>query len=265
MRTIVVSDLDGTLLDSHTYSFEAARPALEALKAEGIPLVLCTSKTRAEVEFWRERLGNSDPFIVENGGAVYVPRSYFPCPVPGAMSRDSWEVVQLGTPYDELVATLKEAASEAGCQVVGFHDLSVAEVCLRTHLPVHQAILAKQREYDEPFEVLGNGSYRLLKAIERRGKRWTRGDRFYHILGNNTKADALQRLKALYRAAFGEIRVMALGDGWNDAGLLTAADIPVVVRSPFAAVLKRAVPRGRITRAPGPYGWNQAVLEAIAA
>lgn len=265
MNTIIVSDLDGTLLDNRTYSFEAARPALETLRRAGIPLVLCTSKTRAEVEFWRDRLGNADPFIVENGGAVYIPQGYFPFRVPRAVSRDAYEVIELGSPYEELLATLEAAAREAGCRVLGFHHMRVAEVCLRSRLPVLQAELAKHREYDEPFEILSDGAYRLLEAIERRGKRWTRGDRFYHILGNNSKAEAVSRLTALYRRTFEQVKVVALGDGWNDVDFLKAADLPVLVRSPYAVALKRAVPRAVVTRSPGPHGWNEAVLEAVAA
>lgn len=265
MKTILVSDLDGTLLDSRTYSFEAAQPALQALKSEGVPLVLCTSKTRAEVELWRGRLANSDPFIVENGGAVFVPEGYFSFRVPSEVSRNGYAVFEFGTPYEELVKTLKEAAREAGCQVLGFRDLSVADICLRSHLPVHQAELAKHREYDEPFEILSGSTYRLLESIERRGKHWTRGDHFYHILGNNNKGEALKCLLALYRRAFGGARVVALGDGWNDLDFLKAADIPVLVRSPYSVALKSAVPDARVTHSPGPQGWNEAVLEAIAA
>lgn len=47
---VVFSDLDGALLDHETYEFDAARPALDRLRRDGVPLVLCTSKTRAEVE-----------------------------------------------------------------------------------------------------------------------------------------------------------------------------------------------------------------------
>jgi len=73
---VVFTDLDGTLLDHSSYSFEAARPALEGLRARRIPVVPCTSKTRAEVEEIRTRLRNRDPFVVENGGAALIPAGW---------------------------------------------------------------------------------------------------------------------------------------------------------------------------------------------
>lgn len=261
---IVFSDLDGTLLHLQTYSPDAARPALKSLKRKMIPLVFCTSKTRAEVQFWRKRLDNYDPFIIENGGAVYIPRGYFPFPVPGAVKRDEYDMLEYGTPYAELVETLAAASRESGCQALGFHDMSVAEVSIRTLLPVEQAELAKRREYDEPFEVLGAGAHSLLGAIESRGKRWTRGDRFYHITGDNDKAAAVRGLAALYRRAFGELVTIGIGDGQNDEKFLNAVDIPVVVHSRFAAALKLAVPRSQVTRFPGPHGWKEAVLRMVA-
>ena len=83
-QLIVFTDLDGTLLDHNNYRWEAARPALEQLRARRMPVVLCTSKTRAEVLPLWEELGLRDPFVVENGGAVYIPRDYFPFPLPKA-------------------------------------------------------------------------------------------------------------------------------------------------------------------------------------
>ncbi|MGB9606864.1 MAG: hypothetical protein ACPL88_13400, partial [Bryobacteraceae bacterium] len=52
----VFSDLDGTLLDTARYDFTPALPALAALRRHGFPLVLVSSKTRAEMEYWRRRL-----------------------------------------------------------------------------------------------------------------------------------------------------------------------------------------------------------------
>src|SRR6185295_12866478 len=89
---VVVTDLDGTLLDQDTYDWEPARSALERLRALGIPLVFCTTKTRAEVEHWRTITGNAHPFIVENGGAMYIPLGYFPFSVPFARQSETYEM-----------------------------------------------------------------------------------------------------------------------------------------------------------------------------
>ena len=72
-RVVVITDLDGTLLDHDTYSFEPARPALARLKRDNIPLVLNSSKTAAEIIELRKMLGNHDPFVVENGTGIFVP------------------------------------------------------------------------------------------------------------------------------------------------------------------------------------------------
>src|SRR5688572_23204941 len=103
MQMLLISDLDGTLLDRETYSFTAAIPALHQLRERQIPLVLCTSKTRAEVEAVRVALGNRHPFIVENGGAIFLPKRYFPFAIPGSEHRDGYDVVPLGDNYAELV------------------------------------------------------------------------------------------------------------------------------------------------------------------
>ena len=226
--------------------------------------MFCTSKTRAEVEVWRKRLDNRHPFIVENGGALYIPRGYFPFAVDSTIARDDYEVIEFGTPYWELVLALQEAAKESGCEVLGFHEMSVADISLRTSLPVFQAELAKQREYDEPFEIQGVGTHTLLAAIERRGKRWTRGDRFYHITGASNKAVAVDCLSRLYRRKFGSVRTIGVGDGHNDAEFLMTVDLPVIIRSRFAVALKLAVPHGCVTTAPGPHGWNEAILPLLA-
>jgi predicted mannosyl-3-phosphoglycerate phosphatase (HAD superfamily) len=76
-QLVVFTDLDGTLLDHQTYSFQAARPMINKLLRLGIPIVINTSKTRAETEILSRRLKLNHPFIVENGGAVFIPEGCF--------------------------------------------------------------------------------------------------------------------------------------------------------------------------------------------
>ena len=261
---LVISDLDGTLLDHDTYSFEDAQPALEALRRRNIPLVLCSSKTRAEVEVWRRRLRNQDPFIVENGGAVFIRSGVFPSRAASAVTIGGYEVLPLGTPYPALVEALRQAAMESGCRVFGFSDMTPHEVAEACGMGVEEAALAKQRDYDEPFLIRDTGrSEVLLTAIERRGLRWTRGGRFHHITGANDKAKAVELLAGLYRELDPRTTTIGLGDGPNDVSFLLKVDIPILIRTPRVEQLRAAVPHARVTHDPGPRGWNQAVLEAI--
>lgn len=69
----VITDLDGTLLDHETYSWAEASEAKEMLASRHIPLVMCSSKTVSEIQTFRASLEINYPFIVENGGAVYLP------------------------------------------------------------------------------------------------------------------------------------------------------------------------------------------------
>jgi mannosyl-3-phosphoglycerate phosphatase len=75
-KLVIFTDLDGTLLDSG-YSFKKAVPALRLVQKSDTPLILCSSKTRVEVELYRKRLGNRHPFISENGGGIFIPKNYF--------------------------------------------------------------------------------------------------------------------------------------------------------------------------------------------
>jgi mannosyl-3-phosphoglycerate phosphatase len=261
---IVFTDLDGTLLDHETYSWEAARPGIERLKLCNVPWVLVTSKTRAEVEWWRERLGNRHPFIVENGGAAFIPCGYFPWPLPTAAHRDNYEILEWGKSYGYLVARLKEASRRSRCRARGFHEMTAAEIRFTCDLPLEQAALAKLREYDEPFEVLDlNRTSQLLTAIEREGLRWTRGGRFWHITGENDKAQAVIALQRLYERAYGRIETIGLGDAVNDAPFLKIVDVPVLIHSPQSAKLKAAVPRGNVTERFGPAGWSEALIQLV--
>jgi mannosyl-3-phosphoglycerate phosphatase len=72
---IVFTDLDGTLLDYGTYSWNEALPALSRLRALRIPVVLCSTKTAAEMQPLARELRLEAPYIVENGGGIRIPQA----------------------------------------------------------------------------------------------------------------------------------------------------------------------------------------------
>ena len=64
-RVVVFSDVD-TILRARSFRAPAAR-AMQFLAAEGIPLVFCSSATRAEIEAVQHELGLRDPFALGDG------------------------------------------------------------------------------------------------------------------------------------------------------------------------------------------------------
>jgi mannosyl-3-phosphoglycerate phosphatase len=262
---IVFTDLDGTLLDHHSYDWTPAAPALDRLKQTQTPWIFVTSKTRAESEHWRSVTGNTHPFIVENGAAAFIPRSYFPENIPGSQTRGEYVVIEWGTAYPRLVAALETASRSSDCRTVGFHQWSVEEIAADAGLPLHQAVLAKHREYDEPFRILDPDRRPALTAeLERLGLRWTEGGRYFHVTGNNDKALAVQTLAAIYRRSHGAITTLGLGDGPNDLEFLQTVDHPVIIRSKSLPLLTSHLPHAPVTEHPGPAGWNRAVLDFLA-
>ena len=268
-RLVVFTDLDGSLLDHDSYSFAPAADALAVLAAQGIPLVLCSSKTRAEIELLQQDLGVVDPFLSENGGALFLPKRYFPFPINKARPIAGFEVIEFGLPYYKLVETLHRVASELKIQVAGFSDMTTEEVAKDCQLSLMLARLAKLREYDEPFRILDSNPSarsRFFKALHRAGLRSTRGGRYHHLTGVTDKGLGVRTLKSLYEQAWGKVVAVGLGDSLNDLSLLQEADIPIVVQNPAAdatARLLRKVPTARLTREPGPRGWNETILELV--
>lgn len=267
---VIFTDVDGTLLDSRTYRFDEARQALEHLRDQKIPLVLVSSKTQAEMEPIRSHLHNDHPFIVENGGAVLIPAKYFPFPPPATRICGPYHVVEFGTPYPLLRNALKEIAREVGLSLTGYGDLSADDIAVRTGLSSEEAALAKQREYDEPFFIEGDRPItpELAAAIRRRGLNWTTGDRCHHLMGSQDKGRAVRYLIEYYRqaaAAHGQhCTTVALGNSLNDLPMLAAVDRPILIQQADGSYAPGVdLPGLMQAPAPGPIGWNQAILSLL--
>lgn len=262
---VVFTDLDGSLLDHDTYSFEAARPAMEWLTRCGIPLVFVSSKTRSELAFWRRLTGNIHPFVIENGGAIVIPKGYFNRSFPGQRPSQVSDVIELGTRYMRLVPELRRASRAAKCRTRGFNDMSPEHIASQFSLSLHQAGMAKRREFDEPFLVMDEGrTGALLEEIERAGLKCSAGGRLLHLSGSSDKGVAVRELIQRYESAWGPMRSLGLGDGMNDLPMLASVSVPVILNSAMSQEMSRRLPQATVTDIAGPAGWNQAVLALVA-
>jgi mannosyl-3-phosphoglycerate phosphatase len=268
-RTLVFTDLDGTLLDQKSYSWAGASQALEQLRRQNIPLIFCTSKTQTEVKAIRRAIGNTHPFIVENGGAIIIPAGYFPDVAPFGTKAKAFTMI-IGRPYQELVRELRRLSQDTGIAVRGFHQMSDQELARETGLTVREAHMARQRETGEPF-LFRDATAAEIRAFSRkaqaRGYSALRGGRFWHLSGGCDKGLALSVLIGFFRTAWQtRIITVALGDSGNDLPMFRLVDRPILIPKldgSFASEVIQAMPRIRRARKSGPEGWAAAVLDAL--
>ncbi len=246
MSLIVFTDLDGTLLDHATYSHAAAAPALDALKRHGIPLILATSKTAAEVADLHAHLDLSTPAIVENGAGLYR---------PGDTDGEAGDYTRLRA----ALADLRPGPAEA---FLGFGDIGPEGVARATGLSPGAAMRAAARRFSEPGLWQGDaaGLCAFVAALDTRGITARQGGRFLTLSFGATKAARMAGIMA----ELGRNTAIALGDAPNDAEMLEAADHGVIIRNdhgaPVPALPGESLGRIHRTTLPGPAGWNEAIL-----
>jgi mannosyl-3-phosphoglycerate phosphatase len=266
MKAIIITDLDGTLLDHDSYSAAPAAGAVQRVKLAGIPICICSSKTRSEIMHHRRALGILDPFISENGGAVFIPASYFETPA-GVRPEAPFEVIELGTPWRTLAAALGEVRQQLQVRLRAFHEFTPEDLARESGLPLHLAAMALDREYDEPFRVEDGGDLeRVVAALRERSLQVTRGSRFHHVMGNNDKGKAVDILSERFRRRFPDAVFAGLGDSPNDIPMLRSVDIPILVRGQSGTYddeTRQAVSGLRLADGIGPHGWAAAVNDLL--
>jgi mannosyl-3-phosphoglycerate phosphatase len=228
-KIVIFSDLDGSLLND-AYSYLEIEPTLRHLLSLNVSIVLASSKTRSEIEFYREKLGIFDPFIVENGSAIFVPENYFKAEYRFTKQTQSYNIIELGSTYQVIREKLALVRRRTGASFVGFGDMSVEEIAKDSGLPLSLARLAKKREYSEPFKMLDRREKDVLQAIAAEGLCYTKGDRYFHVLGSCDKGKATKVLRGLYLQEFDKIIAMGVGDSPNDLPMLRIVDKPFYVR-----------------------------------
>lgn len=192
--------------------------ALERLAARRVTIVLCSERTRAEMEGIRQALGIFHPFLCERGGAACVPERYFGSDLENTRRVGGYEAIEFGAPYAQVTATLNRVADRLGVGIVGFNDMSVEQVAHECGLPLLEARLATLLEYGECFRLLSPNPVaerRLVKALAGAGLTCTPAGPFHYAGTVAGASGAVAVLSTLYRVALGALVTASAGrDEW---------------------------------------------------
>ena len=252
----IVTDLDGTLMD-HNYDISPAKKTLNKLSEMSIPVIPCTSKTASEVRYFREENELSDPFIVENGAAIYGNYSY---------KSSEWELI-LGKSYKDLRITLMQISKEIRYDLIPLNDLSKNQIFELTGLTDDGIIRALDRHWSVPFLNPPDEIFEKVKLIcNFYDVHVFKGNRMSHLLSREShKGKAVNKLKGYLQNK--DVRIIALGDSQNDLPLLEYADISIVIPSKHGPNkhLMKGIEKGSFILANAPHaeGWSNSVEDVI--
>ncbi|WPJ96856.1 HAD-IIB family hydrolase [Coraliomargarita algicola] len=255
-KLLFVTDLDATFLD-HSYSWAQAAPAILRLRNLGVPLVLNSSKTLAEMEDLAKALDLDSPIVAENGGLLAIRKER-----PG-----DYSVEIKGIPRSEILLAAHDLRRQLGYRFEGFADWTDQELAERTGLSVPQAQRSRSRLATEPITWNDTELHRLAfaDALASHGIRMLQGGRFWHLMGSADKADGSAAALKYYQDREPDVDwvLVALGDSANDTAMLEAADIAVVIPHVDGPHITPNAPR--VVHAPYPTskGWNAAVLTIL--
>jgi mannosyl-3-phosphoglycerate phosphatase len=262
---IIFTDLDGTLIDHFDYSYKPVKQLLKKIKS---PIVFCTSKTKAETEYFQKKLKIKHPFIVENGAAIYIPKKYFNFNFKYNRKTRKYFVIELGTKIEKLNKVLKKIKVQGNKsygipKIKSFLDMSIEELMIETNLTRNLARRAQKREYDIPFKIMHHkkqDTFIIKEKIKEAGYKFTKGGRFAHITGNNDKGKAVRVLLNLYKKQFKDINSIALGDSENDFPMLKMVDRGYLVQKP-----DRTYASNKFIKAKGigPEGWKNIITKYL--
>jgi mannosyl-3-phosphoglycerate phosphatase len=229
-KIVIYSDLDGTVLDE-AYSFTEVQPIIQKLQALNTAIIFNSSKTRAEIQYYRAKLAINDPFISENGSAIYIPENHFKTPYTATRKSGQHDVIELGTPYPILRQKLDATKKATNAEIVGFGDMTTEEIAEDTNLPINLAKLAQAREYDEAFRIIHGKEDDVIQAFAVQGLCCTKGGRYYHLMGCTDKGKASKILTAIYQKEYRSTLTIGVGDGPNDEPMLSQVDRPFLIKN----------------------------------
>ena len=263
LQPIIFTDLDGTLLDHADYNTNNISELLQQLQNAHIPVVFNTSKTFCEVIELKNDLNIQQPFIVENGAAVFIPEDYFELKPIGCKKVGAYWCYAMAKPLSSLLNDLNTLKADYKAHYKLFSDLSSEQISELTGLNDAQARRAQTRDYSDPLYWYGNDE--LLTAfvndVEALGYDIKIGGRFIHIAKNTDKSAAQQWLVKQFTHHFRKpLTVIALGDSDNDKQMLEHANIAIIIANPASKKpVKLSHNKARYSQSPAPLGWIEEI------
>ena len=257
-QVFIFTDLDGTLLDSETFSFNNAKKFINEIAELGIKIIPNSSKTSKEIDNFCTEANIDKTFISENGSEICglnildksLPKKYI-------LSRKKEEILKI---FQESV----ETKVKNKCLILSEQSLEKQKRILG--LSSDQVKVALNRNYSIP--IIFNGNYKekinLIEQIKYLGLNIQFGGRVLNLGDNVDKGISMNiLLDLLKKINTNKVITIGIGDNQNDLEMLHLSDYPCLILNQNN-ILKKNMKKKYITsKKPSPLSWIDVVKKSL--
>ena len=254
---IIFTDLDGSLLHRDNFKFDEIKDYIKNLIDNGVIIIPNTSKTEKEIEEFIKELGKELPFISENGSSIHglnLINANFPNKI--ILSRDKEELIKIFNSKvpDNLKAKCKfisEMNSKQQNNIFGLQGNNLKN--------------ALNRKYTIPFLFEGDNleKNKLLKILKSSSLTMQEGGRVLNLGDKTDKVKSMNQVLKIYRKVENKIKVIGVGDNFNDLDMLRNCDIPCLVFNDQFKQDQININNLIFSNKPSPEGWADVIKTAL--
>jgi mannosyl-3-phosphoglycerate phosphatase len=249
--------LDGSLLHRDNFKFDEIKDYIKNLIDNGVIIIPNTSKTEKEIEEFIKELGKELPFISENGSSIHglnLINANFPNKI--ILSRDKEELIKIfdSKVPDNLKAKCKfisEMNSKQQNNIFGLQGNNLKN--------------ALNRKYTIPFLFEGDNleKNKLLKILKSSSLTMQEGGRVLNLGDKTDKVKSMNQVLKIYRKVENKIKVIGVGDNFNDLDMLRNCDIPCLVFNDQFKQDQININNLIFSNKPSPEGWADVIKTAL--
>tara|TARA_B100000424_G_C22905760_1_gene481765 strand:- start:155 stop:955 length:801 start_codon:yes stop_codon:yes gene_type:complete len=257
-KVLIFSDLDGTLLNRDTFSFDEIKNYILYLISNDISLIPNSSKTKEEINEFNKKLGEDLPYVVENGAAIFdlhLINSNFP------------EEIVLSREIEEILTIFNEKIPKNLVSKLKFlHNLDLSDQMKILGLSKEKIRNALKRKYSIPLLFNGNISEKreIKNLVKSAGLTLQEGGRVINLCDNVSKSTAMKKVVKLFnKISNDKLTTIAVGDNFNDLEMLKNSDIPCLVFNDKFTLETININNCLVSKKSAPEGWEEIVKLAL--
>ena len=254
---IIFTDLDGSLLHRDNFKFDEIKDYIKNLIDNEIIIIPNTSKTEKEIEEFIKELGSDLPFISENGSSISGLNLINPnFPKKIILSRNKEELIKIfDSKVPEYLKTkckfISDMNSKQQNSILGLHNNDLKN--------------ALNRKYTIPLLFDGDKieKNKLLKILKSSSLTMQEGGRVLNLGDNTDKVKSMNQVIKIYKKVESKIKVIAVGDNFNDLDMLRNCDIPCLVFNDQFKQEQININNLIVSNKPSPEGWADVIKTAL--